>query len=418
MDTDFLVFEAPSVTGAVASRRNALRSDDNATNLLCCACLQRKFFAAYSLIMRRNFLIIGAILCSHLLSVAAHAADQNSPAFEAGITVLLKQELAKQADCANNEPSVCDDSEVVAFLKILGLYQPIEQPLPTYPVSAQRRGVNAVVISELSIGVNGQVENVSTVECKSGDGDTRLQWKWKIEGELCSSFSRAAAKSHQAAKFPSLAHLNFTEPRTVRWRTSFALEGTDSGELNSQIVDIDETDLRKINRFIKKTEWDRLSEFTSLKVGEHPLYEYYLGYAALQAGRKAEGLPHFESFLEQTSGSYFHYGATASSVLADEYYRLGDYDQVIRFAGEHYNLRRYFGNDQMFSAALVAQSLLFYGSALTLVKPPRIGEAVMTFQALKDHLSLVEPVAARESLEQMTSQQLTRLVSQIEALGQ
>ena len=368
--------------------------------------------------MRRNFLIIGAILCSHLLSVAAHAADQNSPAFEAGITVLLKQELAKQADCANNEPSVCDDSEVVAFLKILGLYQPLEQPLPDYPVSAQRSGVNGVVVSELTIGVNGQVENVITVECKSGDGDTRLQWKWEVDGDFCKNFSRAAAKSHRAAKFPSLAHLNFTEPRTVRWRTAFSIEGTDSSELNSQIVDLDETDLRKINRFIKKTEWDRLSEFASQKEGEHPLYEYYLGYAAIQAGRKTEGLPHFERFLEQTSGSYFHYGATASSVLADEYYRLGNYDQVIRFAGEHYSLRHYFGNDQMFSAALAAQSLLFYGSALTLVKPPRIGEAVLTFQALRDHLSLVEPVAARESLEQMTSQQLTSLVSQIEALGE
>ena len=376
------------------------------------------FFIWYLSLMRRHFLLFTVILCSHLLSVAAQAGGQNSPAFEAGITLLLKQELAKQADCANNDPSVCDDSEVVAFLKILGLYQPLEQPLPDYPVSAQRSGVNGVVISELTIGVNGQVENVSTVECKSGDGDTRLQWKWEVDGDFCKNFSRAAAKSHRAAKFPSLAHLNFTEPRTVRWRTAFSIEGTDSSELNSQIVDLDETDLRKINRFIKKTEWDRLSEFASQKEGEHPLYEYYLGYAAIQAGRKTEGLPHFESFLEQTSGSYFHYGATASSVLADEYYRLGNYDQVIRFAGEHYSLRHYFGNDQMFSAALVAQSLLFYGSALTLVKPPRIGEAVLTFQALKDHLSLVEPVAARESLEQMTSQQLTSLVSQIEALGE
>ena len=72
----------------------------------------------------------------------------------------------------------------------------------------------------------------------------------------------------------------------------------------------------------------------------------------------------------------------------------------------------------MFSAAVVAQSLLFYGSALTLVKPPRIGEAVMTFQAIEDGLPLVEPVAARESLDQMTTQQLTGLVSQIEALGE
>ena len=376
------------------------------------------FSILYLLIMKKHFMLAGLILCSHHLSVVADTIDQNSSAFEAGITVLLKQELAKQADCANNEPSVCDDSEVVAFLKILGLYQPIEQPTPAYPINARYRGVNGVVISELSIAVNGEVENVSTVECRSGDGDSRLQWKWKIDGELCKDFSRAAAKSHQAYKFPSLAHLNFTESRTVRWRSAFAIEGTDSSDLNSQIVDLDDRDIKKINRFFKKEDWDGLSEFALLKEGEHPLYEYYLGYAALQAGRKAEGLQHFESFLEQTSGSYFHYGATASSILADEYYRRSDYDQVTRVAGELYNLRRYFGNDQMFSAAVVAQSLLFYGSALTLVKPPRIGEAVMTFQAIKDGLPLVEPVAARESLEQMTTQQLMGLVSQIEALGE
>ena len=258
------------MVAAVASRRAVLRSGENAITLPVFSRSQRKFSIGYLLFTRRKFLIISVVLCSHLLSIATYGADQNSPAFEAGITVLLKQELAKQAVCANTKPSVCDDSEVVAFLKILGLYQPIEQSLPDYPVSAQRRGVNAVVISELSIGVSGQVESVSTVQCKSGDGDTRLQWKWKVDGDLCKNFSRAAAKSHQAARFPSLVHLNFTEPRTVRWRTSFALEGTYSGELNSQIVDIDETDLRKINRFIKKTEWDRLSEFAAQKKGEHP----------------------------------------------------------------------------------------------------------------------------------------------------
>lgn len=82
------MLEGPLVTAAtvvmvaaVASRRTVPKSDENATNLLCCARLKRQFFTAYLLFVRRNFLIIGAILCSHLLSVGAHAADQNSPAF-------------------------------------------------------------------------------------------------------------------------------------------------------------------------------------------------------------------------------------------------------------------------------------------------------------------------------------------------
>ena len=71
----------------------------------------------------------------------------------------------------------------------------------------------------------------------------------------------------------------------------------------------------------------------------------------------------------------------------------------------------------MFSAAVVAQSMLFYGSALTLVNPPRIREAVWAFQAVSVGLSVREPLAAASSLESVTKQQLTGLVSQIELLG-
>ena len=52
-----------------------------------------------------------------------------------------------------------------------------------------------------------------------------------------------------------------------------------------------------------------------------------------------------------------------------------------------------------------------------LVSPPRIGEAVLTFQALSEGLSVIEPHAVASSLEGVTNQQLTGLVSQIELLG-
>ena len=107
----------------------------------------------------------------------------------------------------------------------------------------------------------------------------------------------------------------------------------------------------------------------------------------------------------------------AASVLIDEYYRRGDYDSVGNVADDHYELDRYFGSQQMFSPAVVAQSMLFYGSALTFVSPPRIGEAVLTFQAVSAGLSVVEPPAVASSLEGVTNQQLKSLVTQIELLG-
>ena len=90
-------------------------------------------------------------------------------------------------------------------------------------------------------------------------------------------------------------------------------------------------------------------------------------------------------------------------MLIDEYYRRGDYYTVVDPADDHCDLGRYFGSQQMFSSAVVAQSLLFYGSALTLVSPPRIGEAVLTIQAVSAGLSVVEPPAVASSLEGVTN---------------
>ena len=71
---------------AVASRRAVLRSGENAISLPGFSRLQRKFSIVYLLLTRRKFLVISVILCSHFLSIATYGADQNSPAFEAGIT--------------------------------------------------------------------------------------------------------------------------------------------------------------------------------------------------------------------------------------------------------------------------------------------------------------------------------------------
>ncbi|GIR69453.1 MAG: hypothetical protein CM15mP74_07040 [Halieaceae bacterium] len=123
------------------------------------------------------------------------------------------------------------------------------------------------------------------------------------------------------------------------------------------------------------------------------------------------------SFLSKRQHHIFTTAAMAASVLIDEYYRRGDYDSVVGVADDHYDLGRYFGSQQMFSPAVVAQSMLFYGSALTFVSPPRIGEAVLTFQAVSAGLSVVEPPAVASSLEGVTNQQLKSLVSKIELLG-
>jgi hypothetical protein len=277
--------------------------------------------------------------------------------------------------------------------------------------------VNAVVVSELSIWPDGAVEGVEILSCESGEGDPGLKWKWKKDGEFCKQFSRATAKNFEGYRFPSVVHLDIDDSRTIQWRTTFVVEGSDSSDSQAQQVDLPTSDTRKINRFYKKQDWLALKEFAQREQGTHPLYDYYIGYAAVQTGDKSAAVRHFKFFLEQTSASYFHYGAMAASVLIDEYYRRGDYDSVVGVADDHYDLGRYFGNLRMFSPAVVAQSMLFYGSALTLMSPPRIGEAVLTLQAVSAGMSVVEPPAVASSLEGVTNQQLTGLVRQIELLG-
>lgn len=338
-------------------------------------------------------------------------------AFDTGVVVLLKQELARQAQCPDNLDAECNVAEVTAFLKLLGLYYPHERSTPRYPGQAQQMSINAVVISELSIAPDGVVEGVETLSCESGEGDAGLKWKWKADGKFCQQFSRAASKNFEGYRFPSVVHLAIDDSRTIQWRTTFVLEGSDSSDSPAQQVDLPTSDTRKINRFYKKQDWLALREFALREQGTHPLYDYYVGYAAVQTGDQSAAVRHFKLFLEQTSASYFHYGAMAASVLIDEYYRRGDYDSVVGVADDHYDLGRYFGNQQMFSPAVVAQSMLFYGSALMLVNPPRIGEAVLTFRAVSAGLSVVEPPAVASSLERVTNQQLTGLVSQIELLG-
>ena len=361
-----------------------------------------------------HILIMLSVCQCGMATETGKAADA---AFDAGVVVLLKQELARQAQCADNPDIECNDAEVAAFLKLLDVYYPDKRSTPNYPRQAQQVGVNAVVVSELSIAPDGAVEGVEILSCESGEGDAGLKWKWKTDGEFCKQFSRATAKNFEGYRFPSVVHLAIDDSRAIQWRTTFVLEGSDSSDSQAQHVDLPTSDRRKINRFYKKQDWPALKEFALREQGTHPLYDYYIGYAAAQTGDKSAAVRHFKVFLEQTSASYFHYGAIAASVLIDEYYRWGDYDSVVGVADDHYDLGRYFGNQRMFSPAVVAQSMLFYGSALTLVSPPRIGEAVLTLQAVSVGMSVVEPPAVASSLEGVTNQQLTGLVSQIELLG-
>ena len=290
------------------------------------------------------------------LGMATETGRDVDAAFDTGVVVLLKQELARQAQCSGNLGAECNAAEVTAFLKLLGLYYTDERSTPKYPRQAHQVGVNAVVVSELSIVPDGAVGGLEILSRESGEGDAGLKWKWKADGKFCQQFSRAASKNFEGYRFPSVVYLAIDDSRTIQWRTTFVLKGSNSSDSPAQQVDLPTSDTTKINRFYKKQDWLALRESALWAQGTHPLYD-------------------------------------------------------------HYDLARCFGNQQMFSPALVAQSMLFYGSALTLVSPPRIGEAVLTFQAVSAGLSVVEPAAAASSLEGVTNQQLTGLVSPIELLG-
>ena len=129
--------------------------------------------------------------------------------------------------------------------------------------------------------------------------------KWKTDGEFCNS-SRGLPRKTSRISFPSVVHLAIDDSRTIQWRTTFVLEGSDSSDSQAQQVDLPTSDMRKINRFYKSkigSPW----RVCLTGAGTHPLYDYYLGYAAVQTGDQSAAVRHFQIFLEQTSASHFHW---------------------------------------------------------------------------------------------------------------
>ena len=122
--------------------------------------------------LRKGFhILIMLSVCQ--FGMATETGKDADAAFDAGVVVLLKQELERQVQCADNPDTECDDAELTAFLKLLGVYYPDKRSTPNYPRQAQQVGVNAVVVSELSIAPDGAVEGVGTLSCESGKGDAR-----------------------------------------------------------------------------------------------------------------------------------------------------------------------------------------------------------------------------------------------------
>ena len=86
--------------------------------------------------------------------------------------------------------------------------------------------------------------------------------------------------------------LSIYDSRTIQWRTTFVLEGSDSSTLKQQ-VDLPTSDTRKINQFYEA----RLARLERVcrEQGTHPLYDYYIGYAAVQTGDKSAAVRHSNS---------------------------------------------------------------------------------------------------------------------------
>lgn len=110
------------MVAAVANRRTVLKSDENATNLLCCARLQRKFFTAYlllmssiwQLILKHEFWILMAVWAGLMV---AHEITGNAllPGFGTMVFILAVARLAMHPMWEKGEQSE-DESTQVLFV--------------------------------------------------------------------------------------------------------------------------------------------------------------------------------------------------------------------------------------------------------------------------------------------------------------
>ena len=103
--------------------------------------------------------------------------------------------------------------------------------------------------------------------------------------------------------------------------------------------------------------------------------------------------------------------------MIDEYYRRGDHDCVVGVADDHYDLGRYFGNQQIFFARSCGAIHVVLWIFIDVGEPSANRGGGFDISDRECGFVGRRAPAAASSLAGVTKQQLTDLVSQVELLG-
>ena len=349
------------------------------------------------------------------LTFDALAANEPSD-FERGLRTLLEIEFSKFESCLEEGKTDCDDSEVDSFLTLLGEGRRIEGPPPNFPRAALNRGLSGEVVVLITISRSGQVTEAVATSCTAGEGSVSLKHRWQEGARVCDLFRKEAERT--ALKWSYSPITSIDRESYSRYRL-FTFELADDGfdPRDSEYVDISLRDAKTIDRLKREKDWEGLKEYVWSKQQESPVFNYHLAFAQQRLGERTQAIGSLERFLERAKNQYSHFGAQSALSVIDARYAEENDDGVIA-VGKHFSLMDYYLRYDRVSAYRVGLAAVKLASSLTLVKPQRLGRALLLLNDLKDNIERVDDPAQRVDLEAQVDAQLDNLKLQISQIGE
>ena len=222
-------------------------------------------------------------------------------------------------ECRSN-----DQLELV--LKLLKNGKAYKKFAPIYPESEIRRDRNGYVILTLRVDKDGIPINSKLKEAKCGQGDINIQKNWKMN---CNMFVAAAKQAIADWRFDQVFVNDVPIERIFDHKFTFILEGSTSSELKSQIVDLPNVKINKINYLLQRNDFEGLVEFSKNSTDDSPVYYFYLAQAEENLGQISSAMNNYQKFINKTNIEYFHFNITARQKLVIYYYENEQYEKVI-----------------------------------------------------------------------------------------
>jgi hypothetical protein len=352
-------------------------------------------------------------LLLNTLAFSALSAEEPSD-FERGLRTLLELELDKFEFCLEEGKTNCDDSELDNFLHLLDEGRPVKMGTPAYPRNALSSGISAEVIVQITVTKLGEVVRGEATSCVSGKGPVSLKHKWEQGGRYCKAFRRKAERAVLNRTYSPVISVEVEEYSRYT-RVTFEVVDEQFAQ-KSQLVEIKESDIRKISELKREKAWLALREFVEEKQDESPVFIFYLATAQAGLGYSDEVVATLESFLQIAKNKYFHYGAQAASTVIDTRYAQENDVEVVA-AGDSYNLMHYYKNGTQISKYKIGLSLMKFASSLTFVRPQQLGRSLSILSDLKQHIGLVKDRIQRQDLEGKVDAQLENIRAQLSRIG-